>query len=155
LSRLKGDPELTYRLALLYETMGRRPEGLALMETVIRAHPDHAQALNYVGYTLAEENRELDRALVLVKKASSLEPESGAILDSVAWVYYRKKNFVKAWNYIRRAVDFLDDDPVIWEHYGDIAAALGKKKEAGKGYRNSLRLDNPKADKVKEKLRSL
>jgi tetratricopeptide (TPR) repeat protein len=155
LERLKNDPELTYELAMVYESTGRRPEGLALMETVIRAHPDHANALNYVGYTLAEENRELDRALVLVTKASSLDPENGYILDSVAWVNFKKKNLTKAWEFIRYAVDVVEKDPTIWEHYGDIAAAMGNVKEARKGYNYSLKFDSPAADAVKEKLKNL
>ena len=155
LEHLKNNPELTYELAMVYETMGRRSEGLALMETVVRAHPDHANALNYVGYTLAEEGRELDRALVLVTKASTLDPENGYILDSVAWVHFKKKNLDKAWEYIRYAVDVVEEDPTIWEHYGDIAAAMGKVKDARKGYNYSLKFKAPNADAVREKLESL
>eukprot|EP00831_Metopus_contortus_P003940 TRINITY_DN11452_c0_g1_i1.p3 TRINITY_DN11452_c0_g1~~TRINITY_DN11452_c0_g1_i1.p3 ORF type:complete len:585 (+),score=203.37 TRINITY_DN11452_c0_g1_i1:624-2378(+) len=155
LERLKNDPELTYELAMIYEAMGRRTEGLSLMETVIRAHPDHANALNYVGYTLAEENRELDRALVLVTKASAMDPENGYILDSVAWVNFKKKDLAKAWEYIRNAVDVVDKDPTIWEHYGDIAAAIGNIKQARKGYNYSLKYGSPNADAVKEKLKNL
>lgn len=155
LALLKNDPELTYELAMVYEAMGRRPEGLALMETVIRAHPDHANALNYVGYTLAEEGRELDRALVLVTKASTLDPENGYILDSVAWVHFKRKDLEKAWEYIGYAVDVVDKDPTIWEHYGDIAAAMGKKKEARKAYNYSLKYHSPEAQAVREKLKKL
>ena len=152
LAQLKNDPELTYELALVYEVLERRDEGLALMESVVRAHPDHANALNYVGYTLAEEGRDLDRALVLVTKASSLDPENGYILDSVAWVHFRKNELKKAWEYIRYAVDLVDTDPTIWEHYGDIAAAMGKKAEARKGYSLSLKFNAPKPEVVRGKL---
>ena len=155
LARLKGNPELTYELAMLYENMGKREQGLALMETVIQAHPDHANALNYVGYTLADEDRDLDRALVMVKKASSLDPENGYILDSVAWVYFKKKEYAKAWENIRYAVDIVEKDPTIWEHYGDIARAMGKKKEARKGYNHSLKLKSPNPNTVKGKLKNI
>jgi len=155
LERLKGNPELTYELAMLYEDLGRRTEGLALMETVLRSHPDHTNALNYVGYTLAEEGRELDRALVLVQKASLLDPENGYILDSVAWVYFRLKQYDLAWENIGYAVDVIDDDPIVWEHYGDIARALGKTKSARKGYNNSLKLKTRKPDEIKKKLKGL
>jgi tetratricopeptide (TPR) repeat protein len=155
LSLLEGNPELTYELAMVYEAMGRRPEGMALMESLIRTHTDHANALNYVGYTLAEENRELDRALVLVTKASSLDPENGYILDSVAWVQFKKRNLEKAWEYIGYAVDVIEKDPTIWEHYGDIAAALGKTKEARKGYNFALKYHSPQSDAVREKLKKL
>ncbi|MEZ7198543.1 tetratricopeptide repeat protein [Pseudodesulfovibrio karagichevae] len=155
LERLKNDPELTYELAMIYDATGRRPQGMALMETVIRAHPDHANALNYVGYTLAEEGRELDRALVLVTKASKLDPENGYILDSVAWVHFKRKDLEKAWEYIGYAVDVVDKDPTIWEHYGDIAAAMGKTREARKGYNYALKFHSPDPKAVKEKLKKL
>jgi tetratricopeptide (TPR) repeat protein len=155
LTRLRNDPELTYELAMVYEVTDRRALGLALMETIIRSHPDHANALNYVGYTLAEEGRELDRALVLVTKASKLDPENGYILDSVAWVHFKRNDLEKAWEYIRYAVDVVDKDPTIWEHYGDIAAALGKTKSARKGYNYALKYHSPEAEAVKEKLKKL
>lgn len=155
LARLKNDPELTYELAMTYEAMGKRVEGLALMEIVVRSHPDHANALNYVGYTLAEENRELDRALVLVTKASALDPENGYILDSVAWVHFKKGNIDKAWEYVRYAVDVADTDPTIWEHYGDIAVAAGKIKEARKGYNYALKFGHSDTDAIKKKLKNL
>ncbi|NDV20484.1 tetratricopeptide repeat protein [Pseudodesulfovibrio sp. JC047] len=155
LARLKNDPELTYKLAMIYESTGKREQGLALMETVIRAHPDHSDALNYVGYTLAEENRELDRALVLVTKASSLDPENGYILDSVAWVHFKREEFDTAWKYIRYAVDVVDSDPTIWEHYGDIAAAAGHVKKARTGYSNALKLGHSNPSAIKKKLNTL
>ena len=155
LDRLKGDPELSFELAMLLDETGRREEGLTLMEGVLRDHPDDANALNYVGYTLAEEDRELERALVLVEKAAKLEPESGFIMDSVAWVHYKMKAYDKAWKSIGYAVDMVDDDPTIWEHYGDIARALGKKKEARKGYNYSLKYGSKYSKEVRNKLKEL
>jgi tetratricopeptide (TPR) repeat protein len=155
LGRLKNDPELTYELAMLYEAQGRRDEGLALMESVIRTHPDHSNALNYVGYTLAEEGRDLDRALVLVQQASVLDPENGYILDSVAWVYYKLKDYKNAWENIGYAVDIVDADPTVWEHYGDIAKALGKTREARKGYTNALKNKAANTDSLRKKLKDL
>ena len=140
---------------MLLETKGRRAEGLALMETVVRNHPDHSNALNYVGYTLAEENRELDRALVLVQKAALLDPENGYILDSVAWVHYKLKDYKSAWENIGYAVDIVEDDPTVWEHYGDIAKALGKTAEARTGYKNSLKYKTPHPEAVQRKLKGL
>ena len=155
LDRLKGNPELSFELAMLLDESGRREEGLALMEGVLRNHPDDANALNYVGYTLAEEDRELERALVLVEKAAKLEPESGFIQDSVAWVHYKMKAYDKAWENIGYAVDMVDDDPTIWEHYGDIARAMGKKKEARKGYNYSLKFGSKYSEEVRKKLKEL
>lgn len=155
LSALPENPELMYQTGMLLESMNRRPEAMELMEKLLVKHPDHAQALNYVGYTLAEEGRDLERALVLVTNAARQEPDNGYIIDSVAWVYYRLGRHEEAWRHIRDAVTVTKDDPTIWEHYGDIAKAMGKKKEARKGYNNALKhgAENPK--KIKAKLKGL
>lgn len=151
-----GDaPELSYALGMLYEDSGRRDEAMTVMEGLIRSHPDHSNGLNYVGYTLAEENRDLDRALVLVNKAAELEPENGYILDSVAWVLFKRGELEEAWKQINFSVDLTVDDPTIWEHYGDIAKALGKVKEARKGYNYSLKYGTRDVKRVKQKLKSL
>lgn len=155
LIRLKNNPELTYELANLYENTQKREQALTLMETVIRAHPDHIYALNYIGYTLAEENRDLDRALVLIMKAARLDPGNGGILDSVAWVYFKKKDYDKAWKNIQYAADIIKTNPIVWEHYGDIAKAMGKKKEARKGYANALKFKSLNPDIIKEKQKDL
>jgi len=125
------------------------------MEKLLVKHPDHAQALNYVGYTLAEEGRDLDRALVLVTNAAKQDPDNGYILDSVAWVYYKLGDLDKAWEYIRDAVTVTKDDPTLWEHYGDIAKAMGKKKEARKGYGKSLEFGAKDPAAIKAKLKGI
>lgn len=155
LAHLPNNPEIAYELAILLENADRRHEGLLIMEQVLRHNPDNVDALNYVGYTLAEEGRELERALVLVQKASTLEPESAYIQDSIAWVYFKMKNYPKAWEFIRYAVSNGTNEPTLWEHYGDIARAMGKTKAARKGYQKALKFNPKNADSVKQKLKEL
>lgn len=104
-----------------------------------------------MGYTLAEENRDLPRALELIEKAVGIEPDNPYFLDSLAWVHYRMGDLDKAWEIIRQAVSQPVGDPVIWEHYGDIAAAMGKKAEAAAAYGKAI-ADNPaKAADIRRK----
>lgn len=134
------DTELLYSQGIVLEKLDRRDEGLDVMETIITIDADHADALNYVGYLLADENRDLERAMVLITRALELEPDNGYILDSMAWVHYRRGNLDKAWELMQRAVEHVADEPTIWEHYGEIADELGFKDKAREGYRNSLEL---------------
>ncbi|TVR00026.1 MAG: tetratricopeptide repeat protein [Desulfovibrionales bacterium] len=150
-----GDPDVLYRLGYLLEQMGERDEALRVMEEIIAQDPDHAEALNFIGYTLAEEGRDLERALVLVERSLQLKPGSGHIIDSLAWVHYKLGNYEIAWRHIQSAVEIMSDDPIIWEHYGDIAAALGKFAEARRGYRNALRFQPEDPDRVQRKLDDL
>lgn len=152
--RWPKDTELLYSLGIALDKLDLRDEGIAVMERIIGLDPEHADALNYVGYTLADERRDLDRALVLITKALEVEPDSGYIIDSLAWLHYRKGEFAQAWEEIRRAVERVADDPIIWEHYGDVAKAAGRLDKAREGYRNSLEID-PDNESARGKLEAL
>jgi tetratricopeptide (TPR) repeat protein len=150
-----GDTDVLYRLGFLQEQMDRREDALGTMEEIIVLDPDHAEALNFIGYTLTEEKRDLERAQVLIERSLQLKPGSGHIIDSLAWVHFKLGNLDLAWRHIQSAVEIMADDPVIWEHYGDIAAALGKTAEARKGYRNALRFQPEDPDAIRQKLNAL
>ncbi|WP_176631816.1 tetratricopeptide repeat protein [Desulfolutivibrio sulfoxidireducens] len=145
------DPEILYRLGVVLERQNRRDESVAAMEKIIVLDPNHADALNFVGYTLADENRDLARAMELIGRAVAIEPDNPYFLDSLAWAHFRQGEREKAWEVIRRAVAHPVADPVIWEHYGDIAASLGKKSEAAEGYRKALSGKPDNADELRRK----
>ena len=151
-----NDAELAFLRASLLDESGDKAGAMRAMEAIIGAHPDHYQALNYVGYTLAEQNRDLERALTLLNKAVELSPSSDYILDSLAWAQFRAGKLQEAWDNIRKAVSVgANPDPTIWEHYGDIALALKKKDEARKGYYKALELKPSNAQSLREKLAQL
>ncbi len=156
MKKLPDDVEIAFLHASLLDENGDKDEAFKVMENIIKTNPEHYQALNYIGYTLAEENRELKRALELLRKAVSLSPNSDYILDSLAWVLYKSKQFDEAWEIISKVVTMSQPrDPVIWEHYGDIAKALGKKIEARKGYENALELKPNNADDLRRRISNL
>jgi len=151
-------PESTtilYRLGLVYDRMEHRDQAMLMMEKVIAKDPEHADSLNFLGYSLAEKGQDLERAEVLVQNAIKAKPDNGYFLDSLAWVYFKQGKKRLAWQEIKRAVALVDTDPVIWEHYGDIASSLNLLSEARKGYGKSLENEGENADTVRIKLNSL
>ena len=86
----------------------------------------------------------------MAQRAVALKP-AGHILDTLGWVYYNLGRFEEARKAIEEALRLLNDDPVIYEHLGDILLALGKPAAARTAYQKSLELepDNPS---VKDKL---
>lgn len=147
------DEELLYQYGAVLDRAGDRATALAVMQRIVDANPEHADALNYIGYTLAEEGRELERALSLVKKADKLKPENGYIVDSLAWAYFRLGKLEEAWKHIQRATQLSGEDPTMWEHYGDIAKALGKRDQAQKGWRNALKHKHENPQRIERKLK--
>ncbi|MBI5875278.1 MAG: tetratricopeptide repeat protein, partial [Deltaproteobacteria bacterium] len=111
-------------------------------------------ALNYLGYTYAELGTNLEEALDLIKKALAIKPESGQIIDSLGWVYYKMGETDKAVSELERAIKYIPDDPVVLEHLGDAYLKKGLKDKAVDFYEKSLKID-PKNTKLKEKTEKL
>ncbi|MEO8657565.1 MAG: tetratricopeptide repeat protein, partial [Bryobacteraceae bacterium] len=87
-------------------------------------------ALNYLGYMLADRNVKVAEAQDMVSKALALEPNNGAYLDSLGWVYYRMGKLPEAEETLRQAVSRTGKDPTVHDHLGDVFAKAGKLKEA-------------------------
>ena len=97
---------------------------------VLALNPEHAGAMNYLGYMLADRNIRLDEAYKLIQKAVDLDPGNGAYLDSLGWVYYRQGKLDEAERALVKAVDLTGQDPTVHEHLGDVYFKLGKTQDA-------------------------
>ncbi len=155
LEKWPANTDFLFRKGVIRDKRGNKDKAMEIMEEVIAIDQDHHEALNYIGYTLAEQNRDLDRALVLIKRALSLDPANGYYIDSLAWVYYMQGKYDLAWKEIQRAVEFVDDDPIIWDHYGDIAKVMEISDQALHGYKMALENEPEDPDKIMEKMQAL
>ena len=125
------------------------------MEKVIALDPDHANALNYLGYTLAEMGIRLTEAENLIKHALELKPGDGYITDSLGWVYFKMGHHEKALVWIQKALEELPDDPLITEHLGDAYMALGRWREAQKAYQRAIDLGHESPEKLEAKIEEI
>ncbi|HPN83960.1 MAG TPA: hypothetical protein PK821_01365 [Victivallales bacterium] len=135
----------------------RHDRTIEILKKVNNLYPDDHEICNFLGYTLANLDRELALAEELLKKALTLEPENAAYLDSMAWLYYRKKDFHKAYEYIDKSIKNLKDGPdaVVYDHAGDICDAIGKREEALQYWRTASEIFSEDSDvpKILEKIR--
>jgi tetratricopeptide (TPR) repeat protein len=114
----------------MYERMKNYEAAESSFRKVIEAEPDNANALNYLGYMLADRNVKLDEAQKLVARAVELDPTNGAYLDSLGWVYYRQNQLNQAEANLQKAIERLSTDPTVHDHLGDVYLKQGKVKEA-------------------------
>ncbi len=101
---------LHFALGTLYEMGGRRADALAKYEDAVRLDPNLAVAKNNLAYLLAEENRELDRALDLAREAKQLLPDNANTSDTLGWVLYKKSIHGTAVDYFKEAINLSPVD---------------------------------------------
>lgn len=116
----------------------------------LRFAPDQPHVLNYLGYSWAEQNRNLEQAKVMIEKAVQQRPNDGAMIDSLGWVAMRMGNIPEAVRLLERAVELEPGDATINGHLGDAYWEAGRRLEAIYQWRRALNL-KPEADE-KERL---
>ncbi|MFY8216372.1 MAG: tetratricopeptide repeat protein [Chthoniobacterales bacterium] len=125
------------------EAAGRYVKAADLFRKSIELDPYNAAlALNALGYMWADRNENLDEAEALIRRALELEPDNGAIIDSLGWVLYRKGDFESALHELLRAANQIQGpDAVVYDHIGDAYHALERESEALLYWQKSLQLD--------------
>ncbi len=138
-------PESNRARWLLFYSRGiareRSGDGAAAEEdfrAALKMEPEQPQVLNYLGYSLVEQNRNLDEALDMIERAVAASPNSGYIVDSLGWVFYRLGRYEEAVDQMERAVELLAVDPVVNDHLGDVYWAVGRQREAEFQWRRAL-----------------
>jgi len=140
-----------FSLGAALERLEDFDQAVAVFEDVLEIKPDHAPSLNYLGYMLADKGVELDRAQDLIEKALKSSPDNGAFLDSYGWVLYKKGKYKEALDYLLRAYEAIDKDPIILEHIGDAYQALGDNTRAREFWQKALEKE-PENIEIREKL---
>lgn len=133
--------DFRFNLGAAYERLGEFDKAVSEFKGIIKEVPDHALALNYVGYMYADSGINLDEALTMIRKAVSIDPENGAFLDSYAWVLYRLGRYDEALVQMKKAMEKDNSDPVLFDHQGDILAALNDLALARQSWEKALELD--------------
>lgn len=143
--------QLLFEYALVLEKNDLTEQALIVMESVLDVQPDHAEALNYIGYTWADKNIHLDKALEYILRADMLKPDNGFIIDSLGWVYYRLGDFQKAQRELERSLVLIPDDPHIYDHLGDVYRSLKRFNKAREVYQKAYEIFKDEKNKVKIK----
>ncbi|HMA68205.1 MAG TPA: tetratricopeptide repeat protein [Desulfosalsimonadaceae bacterium] len=147
--------KLRFELGVLYDEKGAREKAIDQMEQVLEVDPEHADALNYIGYTYADQGIHLEKAEKLIRRALEKKPENGYIIDSLGWLYYRRGRLEEAAACIERAVQLIPNDPVVLEHLGDVYKALGRLEEAMDAYQRALENRTGDRAKIEDKIKAL
>jgi tetratricopeptide (TPR) repeat protein len=132
-----------YQYAALHERNGQleTAEKLFFKAIDLGEEPVASSAQNYIAYMWAERGQKLDLGLQLIQKALAADPENGAFLDTLGWIYYMQGRYPEALKELQKARLLEENDPTVWEHLGDTWLKLGNMDEASKHWKKALELD--------------
>ena len=105
---------------------------------MLASDPEHASALNYLGYMLADQNMKLEEASAYIKRAVDLDPTNGAYLDSLGWAYFRLGKYELAEDNLLKASQKINTDPTVHDHLGDLYQKTGRLKLAATNWERAL-----------------
>ena len=118
-----------YSRAMLYYRNGDKGKMEDILRSLVKKKPDHVQALNALGYSMADTNKDLREAFDLIKAALTFAPQDPHIIDSMGWVYFRLGQLEMAEEWLEKAFN-RQPDAEISAHYGEVLWNLSRKEDA-------------------------
>lgn len=140
LKPLPSDSGIMYTYAMAAEKVGRFEVMEETLRQILKKSPNDANALNALGYSLADRNERLPEALALITKAHNLAPQDAFILDSLGWVNFRLGKLPLARDQLSQAAK-MKPEAEISAHLGEVYWAMGNIAEAEKAWREAEKMD--------------
>jgi tetratricopeptide (TPR) repeat protein len=148
---------IRHRLSSIYSAAHDYAHAEEQLQRVLDDDPSDATASNDLGYLWAERNTRLDEAERLIRKALELDREqrrtggevrvdgdsdNAAYVDSLGWVLFRRGRLDEARRELERATRMLEggDDPVLWDHLGDVYFRMHETARARAAWKKALSL---------------
>jgi len=152
LSMKKLPPQLLFNRAVAFEHFKDYKHVESTLNRVLKHNPRYPEALNFLGYTYADQGIKLDKARELITRALKIKPDDGYYLDSLAWVYYKSAKYDLAASTQQQAIKQISNDSVMHEHYGDILWRQGKHSAAITAWQKALELEPEQPGRIKDKI---
>jgi tetratricopeptide (TPR) repeat protein len=166
---LEAEQDLRYLLSGVYNAAGKKKESENELLEILKLDPNSTSANNDLGYLWADQNRNLAEAEAMIRKAIENDrsqrkvfgadqgEDNAAYIDSLGWVLFRKGDFEGARKELEKAVSLPDgDDPVLWDHLGDVYFRLRMPAQAQAAWEKSVQLyEQDRRRKMDERYREV
>jgi len=140
------DPAYYLESALTLNLAGQKDQLEAVLREGQSRYPDNPELMNELAYFWADQGQHLPEALALSRRAATLDPDNGPILDTWGWVYFQMGQAKDALPYLQRAAFMTNNDPVVLQHVGDAYLKLGLRREAIATWTRALEKDPRNGD---------
>ena len=146
------DVQILYQLGAVYDQLGQSDKTVEKMEHLIEIDKNHVEGLNYLAYLYADKTKNLETAEKLARRALSLRPNDGFILDTLGWVLYKQNKMDEAVRTLERAHSIEGAESIIAEHLGDVYFKVELPQKARDMYRKAA--ENEKNETTVRKIRA-
>jgi tetratricopeptide (TPR) repeat protein len=155
-AKFPSDLNITFQMGAVLERQKRIADAERKFREVLAKDPLHAQALNYLGYMLADRGERLEESIGYIKRALQVDPYNGAYLDSLGWAYFRQDKLDLAEVTLRKAAEQRVRDSAVQDHFGDVLFKLGRYRDAASAWQRALDGDAEQIDRaaIDKKIRS-
>jgi len=148
ISEMKSD--ILYRRGGSYERIGDYEKADKDLLNSLKINSEDAYVLNYLAYSWLERDYKIDEAIKMLEKAYSSKSNDPYIIDSIGWAYYLIDDYLKAEEFLKRAVELMPYDPIVNDHYGDILWKLNRKIQARYFWGNVLKMEDADTEMIEK-----
>ncbi len=130
-----------------YES-GKVKKSILTVKKILNIDANDSEALNFVGYTLVEQGKNLGEAEKYLQRAIKIKPNDGYYLDSLGWLLYKKGRYHESLVYLLRSAKALPNTGVVLYHVGAVFDKLGKVEQAKEFLSRALKLTLEGQDRI-------
>jgi tetratricopeptide (TPR) repeat protein len=135
-------PAVHMALGTIYEIKSDFDQAEGHYRKALEINPEFSPAANNLAYLIVDRpDGDLNEALVLAQKAKEAFPDNPGVMDTLGWVYYKKKLFESARVELLGSIEQLPDNPLVNYHLGMAFFALEQKEMARQYLGRALELD--------------
>jgi tetratricopeptide (TPR) repeat protein len=143
------DTAVMFQFGAALDRAGKRADAQKVFRDLIAKDPLDANALNYLGYMLAEQGTSLDEAVMLIQRALKVDPNNPSYLDSLGWAYYQQGKLDLADPPLTTAANRLPKNSVIQDHLGDLRLKQNRREDAVDAWQRALAGDGDGIERAK------
>ena len=127
LEKNPGKIDVHYKIAMVYDARGDLELAERHLRRYIELDPDEPNTYNFLGYILAESDKNLEEARTLIEKAVEMDPKNGVFRDSLGWAHFKLGDLDESIAELEKAVEFMPEDSAVREHLGEAYLKKGGK----------------------------
>lgn len=138
INRWPRHADMRFVRAMTMHDLGDADGAIWAMHEVLDVSADHPGALNYIGFTWAEEGKKLPDAERMIRAALRQRPEDPAIIDSLGWVLFQQGEYSAARQALERAAQLAPEAAEIRLHLAACLWELGEVDAARQTFAEAL-----------------